>query len=180
LRTVIVWLALGKLVLITSPEGSEDEEELPKHGSRSTDAELHQLFQELSISGNKPDVLSLSDKDTSLEVFPTVLKSLHKPFYLQLQYNELLEVCETVFKSLTVIAEMTKSMEKSKLLFKHRAGRITSSLVKAVCHTDPTKPAQSLIKSICYPLELLFCSKETDYGKRKRPEFILQKAKIKT
>ena len=124
---------------ITSPEGSEDQEELPKHGSRSTDAKLHR------ISGNKPDVLSLSDKYTSLELFPTVLKSLHKPYYLQLQYNELLKVCKNVLKSLTVIAEMTKSMEKSKLRFKHQAGRITSFRMKTVCHTDPTNPAQSLL-----------------------------------
>ena len=47
---------------ITLPEGSEDEEDLPKHGSRSTDAELHQLFQELRISGAKPGVLSLVQK----------------------------------------------------------------------------------------------------------------------
>jgi len=38
--------------------------------------------------------------------------------------------------------------------------------MKAVCHTDPANPAQSLIKSIFYPVELLFSSKETDWGQK--------------
>ena len=38
--------------------------------------------------------------------------------------------------------------------------------MKAVCHTDPTNPAQSLVKSICYPLELSFSSKETEWGQK--------------
>jgi len=166
---------------ITSPEGSEaEEDDLPKHGSQSTDADLHQLFQELSVSGTKPGVLSLvqgfSTKyipKSSFEDSPIFLKSLHKPSYLQLEYNKLLEVCETVCESLTVTNEMaefvekeTRAQSKSKLWFKHRAGRITASHMKAVCHTDPTNPAQSLIKSICYPLELSFNSKETDWGQK--------------
>ena len=110
---------------------------------------------------------------SSLEVFPAFLKSLHKSSYLDLKYNELLEVCETVFESLTVTVEMAESVEKetraqakSNLWFKHRAGRITSSLMKAVCHTDPTNPAQSLVKSICNPLEFSFSSKETEWGQK--------------
>jgi len=86
-------------------------------------------------------------------------------------------VCETVYESLTVTNEMDEFVEKetraqskskSKLWFKHRAGRITASCIKAVCHTDPTNPAQSLIKSICYPLELSFnsTSEETDWGQK--------------
>jgi len=42
--------------------------------------------------------------------------------------------------------------------------------MKAVCHTDPTNPAQSLVKSICYPLELSFSSKETDWGQKHEKE----------
>ena len=104
---------------VTSPESSEDEESIPKYGSRSTDEELLLLFQDMSIAGTKPGVLSLVPEfssnyvpKSSLEVFPTFLKSLHKPSYLDLQYNELLEVYETVFESLTVKVEMAESVEK--------------------------------------------------------------------
>ena len=42
--------------------------------------------------------------------------------------------------------------------------------MKAVCHTDPTNPVQSLVKSICYPLELSFSNKETDWGQKHEKE----------
>lgn len=48
--------------------------------------------------------------------------------------------------------------------FKHQAGRVTASCMKQVCHTDVTNPVQSLVKSICYPQELSFSSKQTDWG----------------
>ena len=67
--------------------------------------------------------------------------------------------------------EMTKAVESttrdqagSNLWFKYRAGRITASRMKAVCHSDPTKPAQSLIKLICYPEAFRFVSKATSWG----------------
>ena len=78
-----------------------------------------------------------------------------------------------MFESLTVSEEMAESVEKetrtqskSNLWFQHRVGRITSSCMKAVCHTDSTNPAQSLVKSICYPMELSFRNKETDWGQK--------------
>ena len=36
--------------------------------------------------------------------------------------------------------------------------------MKSVCHTDPAKPAQSLIKGICYPEAFSFTSKATSWG----------------
>ena len=51
------------------------------------------------------------------------------------------------------------------LWFQYQAGRVMSSRVKAICHTNTANPAQSLVKSICYPLELSFSSKETQWGK---------------
>ena len=36
--------------------------------------------------------------------------------------------------------------------------------MKAVCSTDPSNPAQSLIKSICYPDQQKFCSAATKWG----------------
>jgi len=64
----------------TSPESSEDEESIPKYSSRSTDEELLLLFQDMSIAGTKPGVLSLVPEfsnnyvpKSSLEVFSTFL-----------------------------------------------------------------------------------------------------------
>ncbi len=38
----------------------------------------------------------------------------------------------------------------------NRAGRITASIIKSVCHTDSTNPSQSLVKLISYPVDFLW------------------------
>ena len=161
------------------PDFDEDSEEsIPgvKHGCPPTDADFNLLFENLSIAGTKPGVMSLvqtfSDNyipRASKGCFPIVLKSLQEPSHIRMKYDELLEACESVFMSLTVTDEMAMNVEKetraqfkSSLWFQHRAGRVTSSRVKAVCHTNTANP---LVKSICYPLELSFSSKETEWGK---------------
>ena len=82
-----------------------------------------------------------------------------------------MEVCKAT--SLDFTPEMSESVEKetrsqykSTLWYKYRAGRVTLCCLKSVCHTDSTNPAQSLIKSICYPKELAFTSKQTDWGQK--------------
>ena len=50
----------------------------------------------------------------------------------------------------------TRSQSHSRLWFTYRAGRVTASKMKSVCHTNPGKPSQSLIKTICYPEEFGF------------------------
>ena len=40
----------------------------------------------------------------------------------------------------------TIKQSKTPLWFKYKAGRVTVSLMKAVCHTDVTNPAQRLMK----------------------------------
>ncbi len=45
-----------------------------------------------------------------------------------------------------------------------RAGRITASRFKAVCHTDPSNPSKSLNMSICHPELYRFKNAATRYG----------------
>ena len=104
-----------------SPECTEDGDDggetVPKHGCRSTDADLDLLFENLSIAGTKP-VLSLVPKfsdyvpKSSRDIFPIVLKLLQKQSYIGLRYDQLLEVCKSVFESLTVSKKMAESVEK--------------------------------------------------------------------
>ena len=58
----------------------------------------------------------------------------------------------------------TRDQASSKLWFRFRAGRITASKMKTACCTDPKQPAQSLIKSVCYPESYRFTSKATTWG----------------
>ena len=86
-----------------------------------------------------------------------------------MKFHELLKECESVSLNITDkmaqnVEAATRDQSKSKLWYKYRAGRITASRMKAVCHTNPSKPSQSLIKGICYPEAFSFTSKATNWG----------------
>jgi len=122
----------------------------------STDDELDQLFDAMSLAGTRPAILSLVDPysdnyvpKSSQSVFPKPLNFLHDESYVQLEYHDLLQVCESI--SLEITAEMsqlvekeTRSQSKSSLWFKYRAGRVTASCMKSVCHTDSANPASKV------------------------------------
>ena len=134
------------------------------------------LFANLSNGGSKPLILSLIPEyshkyvpKSTLDSFPVPLKSLQLASHISLSYPSLLQVCQSIEIELT--SEMAQSVEKatrsqsnSKLWFSYRAGRVTASRMRAVCHTSIANPSQSLIKSICYPEAFSFVSKQTEWG----------------
>ena len=151
---------------------ASDMERSVKVGTRSTESELVVLFNNLSAEGTKPGMLSVvpnhSDKSvpkSSSEDFPQPLISLKETKFAEMEYHKLLEACQLV--SLNVTREMTNSVEEAtrnqSKWFKYRAGRITASRMKAVCHNNAEKPSQSSIKTICFP-EVSFTSKATRWG----------------
>ena len=139
----------------------------------STSEELDLFFKDISMQGTSPAVLSLvtpySDKfipKSTSAGFPKPLNSLYQPEYGELPYDELLEVCQAICITITAsmaesIEAATKAQSGSKLWFQYRAGRVTASRMKAVCHTNESK---SLIKCICYPEVFSFTSKQTSWG----------------
>ena len=63
-----------------------------------------------------------------------------------------------ITEEMAVLVELeTRDQSNCKLWFTYRAGRITASRMKSVCHTDSSNPSQSLVKTIVYPeaLDLL-------------------------
>ena len=75
-------------------------------------------------------------------------------------------VCEKV--TLTITDDEIKTIEaatchqsKSTAWFVQRASRITVSVMKNVCDTDPGNPSESLICRICYPEMNQFFTKVT-------------------
>jgi len=129
----------------------------------SNDEELSQLFDAKSLSGTQPAILSIVEPFSdnfvprfSQNTFPKPLTSLHDMTYMQSEYHELLEVCESV--SLQCTAEMSQLKKgrpdpRPNLLcgINTENGRVTASCMKSVCHANAANPAQSLVKSICYP-----------------------------
>ena len=108
---------------------------------------------------------------SSLVTFPKPLDILYQSDFLQLNYVELLEHCESVLVDITqemanAVEQETTAQSQSKFWFKQRAGRVTASKMKAVCHTNLAHPSHSLIKTICYPQEFSFSSKQTAYGSK--------------
>ena len=154
---------------------SPKEVQKPKEGTRCTGEEL---TDNLSVTGPMLAVLSVAPEHSdvfvpkiTLSTFPQPIALLHKSEYITLEYHQLLDVCESV--SLAVTSEMaeqveaqTKSQANSKLWYKYRAGRVTASNMKTVCHTDSTNLSQSLIKRICYPKLFMFNSKQTEWGRK--------------
>ena len=153
---------------------TQTDEVTVKQGSKPTDDEMALFFRNLSMCNTKPAVLSLIPEYSDNYVVMSTSRSLPltallKPEYLALDYHDLLNVCEGVTVDITnetaqVIEQETRLQSKSKLWYKYRAGRVTASRMKAVCHTNLSNPSQSLIKSVCYPEAFSFISKQTDWG----------------
>ena len=157
-------------------EEAGDMEQCKKVGSKPTETELSLLFQNLSTGGTKPGVLSVipeySDRyvpKSSSKEFPPPLSALKDSKCMEMDYDDLLTECKLVSVDITAqsadaIEKATLDQSSSKLWFKYRAGRITASRMKSVCHTNAVKPAQSLIKGICYPEVFSFKTKATIWG----------------
>ena len=94
---------------------------------------------------------------------------LFQPKFLELNYIDLLKECHKVKLTISLedIAYMerdTVEQSKSNAFFRHRSGRIGASKSRAACHTNPSQPSQSLIKSICYPHLFSFNTAATIHG----------------
>ena len=137
-----------------------------------TGTELDSLFEGLFNANSKASVLSIvpqySDSFVPKELssdYPVILSNLKKESYVDLPKEDLLEVCVDIGNNISVtekqsknVESITKKQSKSKQWFRFRTGRITASVMKDVCRTSVDKPAQSLIKKICYPLKSQFKS----------------------
>ena len=145
-------------------------------GKMPSESKMDLLFENLNCTGMKPAILSLVPKfadsympKSSCSGFPQPLKSLKQLTYMDLDYHELLKVCESASVEITeemaeLVKKASRSQSQSKRWFKYRAGRITASRMKAVCRTDASNPSQSLIKSICYPEAFSFTTKAISWG----------------
>lgn len=161
-------------------EVNTSQDQVSTSGSTNVEAQdqsaLDNFFKELSKCGTKPAILSIVDPYSDNYVpkvvqpsFPKPLQQLFDEKYLKYSYTELLAACKeieiTLTEQMVAAVEMeTRAQSKSTLWFTYRAGRITASRMKSACHTDPSYPSQSLIKTIVYPEAYKFNSKATSWG----------------
>ena len=100
-------ISIDSTVSADSPV-STSEDVVYRYVPQPTDEEMSQLYEALNVAGTKPAILSLidpySDKYvpiSSLSTYPKLLKSLQQPVYADMQFHELLAVCETVSLEMT-------------------------------------------------------------------------------
>ncbi|WAR17912.1 ING3-like protein [Mya arenaria] len=136
----------------------------------------------------KPGLLSVIDpfadefipKADKLDL-PEQLTKLRDPDLIGNDTTTVLLKCSEV--TITCTAEQaanvemeTRQQSNSGLWFRFRAGRITASKMKAACVTNPLKPSESLVKSICYPESSRFENIATKWGlsneNRARDQFV--------
>ena len=171
-------MKLDEVIDAMEPSTSKSSKTYPATGEKPTESEMANFFDSLSKCKTKPAVLSVVPvfsenhvPKSSLVTFPKPLNTLYQSDFLQLSYDELLEHCESVLVDITqemanVVEQETRAQNQSKFWFKQRAGRVTASKMKAVCHTNQAHLSRSLIKTICYPEEFSFSSKQTAYGSK--------------
>jgi len=86
-----------------------------------------------------------------------------------LSYPGLLQECYKVDLKISdgqikVIERNTVDQAKGGAFARHRAGRIGASKCRALHHTDPSQPSQSLTKTTCYPYIFRFSTAATKHG----------------
>ena len=135
--------------------------------------ELDAFYESLSECKIKPVCLSLEKPYATSFISKTrnisCISDLFDPRFLELKYINLLKECHKVELTISpeevaLIGRETVEQSKSNAFLRHRTGRIGASKSCAACHTDPSQPSQSLIKSICYPHLFRFNIAATIHG----------------
>lgn len=140
-----------------------------------SDVELHQFYAELDSANLSSAVLMVvepfnnkfvQDNDIIKE-----LTNLYSIEYSGMNWQQLLEKCKDVVKSIVItksdsekIEKETKMQWKSRKWFMYRTGRVTASSMKAVCRTDIDCPGKSVLKKICYPSVTKISTAATQWG----------------
>ena len=158
------------------------ETEAPANKIKKTEAitkpskdELENFYATLNNSTKKPGILRILPayvdqfRSKSSEMSKQVLTNLYDPENVNLNQEKLLELCKENYVKLKISTEEAENIESatrdqntSTKWFLYRGGRVTASVAKAVCRTNPNNPSVSLIKKICYQSK--FRSIATDWG----------------
>ena len=140
-----------------------------------SELELQTFFDQLSESKEKPAILSLIKKHSALFIPPSAkVKKITDLFckdLLDCSYLDLLTICENTNINITedeiiLVENDTRCQAKGSSFYLHRAGRIGASLCCAASQTNPSQPAPSLIKTICYPKLFSFSTPATKHGNK--------------
>ncbi|KAF4517657.1 hypothetical protein B566_EDAN002889 [Ephemera danica] len=135
-------LEQGCVTTIVTPPGQERNME-------PTATELQDFVDELY------SILPTSATLKEQPKYSSKLAEINKPNYPQ---------SLSLFEEASAVEQATRKQSHSKMWYHQRTGRVSASVMKLVCHTDPHSPSISLVKQICYPIASKFKSEATSYG----------------
>lgn len=154
---------------VDSTEESSEDDELWEPSEDDKKQFLDELFSlerpSAVLTMFQPYADKLNEEATRKTV-RGLLENIYTEENSKLSLSELICLGQTIDCSVDVneVETLTRKQSKSKSWFSYRAGRITASNFKSVCHTKIESPSVSLLKRICYPSETKFKSVYTQYG----------------
>ena len=134
------------------------------------------FLKNLNESGAKSAILSLipeyNDNYVPLSRQTNAkMDNLYCKAYESLPYNQIITLSRRALSNLSISVEDSEFIQKSttkqhesKFWYQVRAGIITASKFKSVCHANILMPPKSLILQICYPEKHKFTTAATKYG----------------
>lgn len=162
--------------------GSSSQQRQPprvQHAPAPSEEEWGAFFDTLLVSGHRPCVAATNPKYSYLYV-PIAkqangadLRLLYDQTTTGLTWPELTRHCNELAERLSVsdsvcaaVEKRTRGQSASRLWSLYRTGRVTASVLGAVCHTNLEKPAASLVNKICYPSKQVLRVPAVEYGRR--------------
>ncbi|XP_064463712.1 uncharacterized protein LOC135374721 [Ornithodoros turicata] len=143
---------------------------------RPTQQQWKCFLKDVEISRTRPAFFALLDEHfegfvpTAAKYKTALLTSLYKDEPVP-TLDVVTSTCRKIAEDLSIQQEVLQLIEKetraqstTNKWFYFRAGRVTASNVKAVCHTSVDNPSRSLISRMCYPTEHRFSTAATSWG----------------
>lgn len=170
--------ALAKIIEPFSSNYATDQEEEPPVKTIRVDKESSSSPNNLIDASDRDNITAKISKYFLTDMYDKKNEDLGLEQLQEISRNFDLTIPDNI---ITMIMWTTKDQSSSKnWLKKLRAGRITASVFKSCCTTNPKKPAKSLVRKICHPEKCTFSSKATNYGssfeKEALNDFMLEKS----
>ncbi|CAN7940649.1 unnamed protein product, partial [Ixodes hexagonus] len=155
----------------------------PKHVPAPTKEEWGTLLDSFLAAGHHPCVAATEQRYSDLYL-PTAkqangadLRLLYDHKATEFTWPELTGYCDELAERLCVndsvcaaVEKRTRGQASSRLWFSYRTGRVTASVLKAVCQTSLETPSASLLKKICYPSRQKLNVPAVEYGRKSEPK----------
>lgn len=148
---------------VNSSSSAENEAKKRMDIPPVTQEELGSLYRAFQSTNVVPAIFSVLPEycesfQQPVKTQPAHLRKLYHEDNLADDLDVLVKKADDFLSTFSISEDTVKSVEaatrhqsNSPDWFLYRAGRVTASVMKSVCHTSTESPSLSLLKTICYP-----------------------------